>query len=215
MGESTLELYHYWRSSSSWRVRWALALKDVKYQSHPINLLKHEQNNPGFLKLNPAGQVPCLVAMGNTLSESMAIIEWLEESYPEPELLPKDPWRRAEIRSLSGMIYSGIQPLGNLRVTAYFSTDAEKKAEWNRHFIEEGLIPVETMLRKYSGKWCFGDDLTMADLFLVPQIYNAHRVNVDMSPFPLAQEIFERALRTKACEEAAPHNQPGATPAGA
>lgn len=210
MPAATLELYHYWRSSSSWRVRWALALKEVNYKSHPINLLKQEQSYPAYVKLNPAAQVPCLVIGDNTLSESMAMIEWLEETYPEPALLPKDPWRRAEIRSLSGMVYSGIQPIGNLKVTGHYSSDAEKKTAWGRHFVEEGLLPVETMLRKYSGKWCFGDELTMADLFLVPQIYNAHRVSVDMKRFPLAQEIYERALKTKACEEAAPHNQPGA-----
>lgn len=210
MSSTTIELYHYWRSSSSWRVRWAMALKGVSYKSHAINLLKGEQSEAPYLKINPSAQVPCLRVGDNGLSESMAIIEWLDESYPEPALLPKDPWRRAEIRSLSGMVYAGIQPLGNLRVTGYYATEAEKKAEWSRHFVSEGLVPIETMLRKYSGKWCFGDEITMADLFLVPQIYNAHRVHVDMSRFPLAQEIYERALKTKACDQAAPHNQPGA-----
>jgi maleylacetoacetate isomerase len=210
MPEAKIELYHYWRSSCSWRVRWAMALKGIAYKSHPINLLKNEQSDLSYLKINPSGQVPCIVYGDNALSESLAIIEWLEELNPEPSLLSKDAWRRAEIRSFCTMIASGIQPIGNLRVMGYYSSDQDKKAEWARHFIDEGLIPVETMLRKYSGNFSFGDEITMADLFLIPQIYNAHRFKVDMSRFPLAQEIYERALKTKACDEAAPHNQPGA-----
>ncbi len=210
MNESQIELYHYWRSSSSWRVRWALHLKGVAYKSHPINLLKNEQSELSFLKVNPAGQVPCLLVGDRVLSESTAIIEWLEEVYPMPALLPKDPWRRAEIRSVCAMVSSGIQPIGNLRVTGYYSKEMEKKNEWSRHFIDEGMIPVETMLRKNSGSHCFGDTLTMADLFVVPQVYNAHRVNVDMSRFPLALALYERALKTSSCDQAAPHNQPGA-----
>ncbi len=208
-----LTLHHYWRSSCSWRVRWALALKEVAYKSVPVNLLKGEQNELAYLKLNPSGQVPCLIVDGKPLSESIAIIEWLDETFPTHPLLPKDPWQRAELRSFCQMIAAGIQPLANLRVQQYVSKDADKKAEWSRHFVTEGLVPVETMLRKFSsdGKaFCFGDKPTLADLFLIPQIYNAHRVGVDMSRFPLAQKIYENALKTKACDQAAPHNQEGA-----
>ena len=211
MSPIELELFHYWRSSCSWRVRWALALKGLSYKSCPVNLLKKEQNELSYLKTNPSGQVPCLIVNGKSLSESLAILEWLEESFPTPALLAKDSWRRAEIRSFCSMIGSGIQPIANLRVTGYYASDAEKKAEWSRHFINEGLIPLETMLRKNGGQFSFGDEITMADLFLVPQIYNALRSNVDMSRFPLAQAIYERCLKTAACDLAAPHNQPGAT----
>jgi len=210
MSDASIELYHYWRSSCSWRVRWALILKGIPYQSHPVNLLKNEQSELSYLKINPSGQVPCIVSGAATLSESLAIIEWLEEKYPTPALLPTDAWRKAEVRSVCTMISSGIQPLANLRVTGYYSTDPDKKMEWSRRFVDDGLIPVETMLRKNSGVYCFGDTLTMADLFLIPQVYNAHRVNVDMSRFPLAQAVYERALKTEACDKAAPHNQPGA-----
>lgn len=208
-----LTLYHYWRSSCSWRVRWALALKGLEYKSVPVNLLKNEHNELAYLKLNPSGQVPCLLVDGRPLSESLAIIEWLEETFPANPLLPKDPWLKAEIRSFVQMIAAGIQPLGNLRVQQFVSKESEKKAEWARHFIDEGLIPVETMLRKFSkdGKaFCFGDEPSMADLFLIPQIYNAARFQVDMSRFPLSQRIYENALKTAACDKAAPHNQPGA-----
>ncbi|MBC7658386.1 MAG: maleylacetoacetate isomerase [Chitinophagaceae bacterium] len=210
MDTPTLELFHYWRSSCSWRVRWALALKGLPYKSTPINLLKKEQSDLSFLKINPSGQVPALSVNGKILSESIAILEWLEETFPISPLLPKDPWLRAEIRSYCAMIASGIQPVTNLRITGYYSNDPEKKAEWARHFMDEGFIPVETMLRKNAGTWSFGETFSMADLFLVPQVYNAHRFAVDMSRFPLAQAIYERSLKTAACDQAAPHNQPGA-----
>lgn len=213
--KTTLTLHHYWRSSCSWRVRWALALKELDYESIPVNLLKNEQNDPAYLKLNPSGQVPCLIVHGKALSESLAIIEWLDETYPENPLLPKDPWMRAEIRSFCQMIAAGIQPLANLKVQNYVSSEAEKKALWARHFIREGLRPVEAMLKTYSSDakaFAFGDKATMADLFLIPQIYNAQRVQVDLSAFPLATRIYEYALKTSACEKAAPQNQPGAQP---
>lgn len=206
-------LYHYWRSSCSWRVRWALNLKGIEYKSVPVNLLKNEQNDLAYLKLNPSGQVPCLLVDGRPLSESLAIIEWLDEVFPERPLLPNDPWQRAEVRSFVQMIAAGIQPLANLRVQQFVSKEAEKKAEWSQHFVVEGLVPVETMLRKHSNEgkaFAFGAHESIADLFLIPQIYNALRVNVDMSRFPLAKRIYENALKTPACDKAAPHNQPGA-----
>lgn len=207
------KLYHYWRSSCSWRVRWALALKGVAYEATAVNLVKGEQNDLAFMKLNPSGQVPCLIVDGKPLSESLAIIEWLEEVHPQNPLYPLDPWLKAEIRSFSQMIAAGIQPLANLRVQQYVSKEAEKKAEWARHFIDEGMIPVETMLRLHSSEgkaFAFGNSVTVADLFLIPQVYNALRFNVDMSRFPLAKKIYDNALKTPACDQAAPHNQEGA-----
>ncbi|RZA14306.1 MAG: maleylacetoacetate isomerase, partial [Proteobacteria bacterium] len=164
-------------------------------------------------KLNPSGQVPCLLVDGRALSESTAILEWLEEAYPATPLLPKDPWVRAEVRSFSQMIACGIQPLANLKVQQFVSKEAEKKTEWSNHFVTEGLVPIETMLRKYSNEgkaFAFGPEPTMADLYLVPQVYNALRVNVDMTRFPLAKQVYDNALKTKACDAAAPHSQEGA-----
>ncbi|MES2744012.1 MAG: maleylacetoacetate isomerase [Bdellovibrionota bacterium] len=208
-----LTLHHYWRSSCSWRVRWALQLKGIAYKSVAVNLLKGEQNDLVYLKLNPSGQVPCLLVDGRALSESTAILEWLEEAYPATPLLPKDPWVRAEVRSFSQMIACGIQPLANLKVQQFVSKEAEKKTEWSNHFVTEGLVPIETMLRKYSNEgkaFAFGPEPTMADLYLVPQVYNALRVNVDMTRFPLAKQVYDNALKTKACDAAAPHSQEGA-----
>jgi maleylacetoacetate isomerase len=208
-----LTLHHYWRSSCSWRVRWALQIKGIPYESMAVNLLKGEQNDLVYLKLNPSGQVPCLIVDGRALSESTAILEWLEETYPDPPLLPKDPWLRAEIRSFGQMIACGIQPLANLKVQHHVSKDADKRSEWANHFVTEGLVPIETMLRRYSDDakaFAFGPSPTLADLFLIPQVYNALRVNVDMTRFPLAKQVYDNALKTKACDAAAPHNQEGA-----
>lgn len=187
-----------------------MALKGLPYESIAVNLLKGEQNDLAFMKINPAGQVPCLVVDGRSLSESLAIIEWLDEVHPEQPFYPADPWVKAEIRSFVLMIAAGIQPLANLRVQQYVSKDAEKKTEWARHFIEEGMVPIENRLRERSSKgkgFAFGSELTIADIFLVPQVYNAHRFHVDMSRFPHAERIYESALKTAACDQAAPHNQ--------
>ncbi len=211
MTTTDFELFHYWRSSCSWRVRYALALKGLNYKSTAVNLLKDEQSDLPYLQLNPAGLVPTLLVKGRPLTDSLAIVEWLEEAYPTPALLPKDPWARAQMRSFVMLISAGIQPLANLRTSKYHSADAEKKNEWNRHFITEGLIPVETLLRRESGSFSFGDTASMADVFLIPQVYNAHRFNVDMSRFPNAQRVYDAAMKTAACDAAAPHNQPGAS----
>lgn len=205
-----LHLYHYWRSSCSWRVRWALELKGLPYRSTAINLLKEEQKSDEYLRLNPTGLVPTLKVDGRFLSDSFAIIEWLEETYPQKPLLPKDPWGRAEVRSMSMMVAAGIQPLGNLRVINHYSDIAEKKKEWIQHFMNVGLQPIERLLEKKAGTYCFGDTVTMADIFLVPQIYNALRFDVDLNPFPRSKRIYESCLKLESCDRAAPHNQEGA-----
>jgi maleylacetoacetate isomerase len=210
--QAALTLYHYWRSSCSWRVRWALALKGLSYESVPVNLLQGEHRSDSYLAMNPNGQVPTLKVGDRYLSESMAIIEWLEESYPYAPLLPKDPWDRALVRELSMMVVSGIQPVQNLKVQRHYSEDQKMREAWSRHFIEEGFQALEKKLETYSGPYAFGETLTLADIALVPQVYNALRVGVEMRRYPRIEAIFSHCIKTDECEKAAPHRQPGAQP---
>jgi maleylacetoacetate isomerase len=170
---NNLTLYHYWRSSCSWRVRWVLAIKGISYESTTVNLLKSEQKSGEFLHINPAGQVPVLIVDGKPLTESLAIIEWLEDLYPEPAVIGKDPWQRALAREIAAIVAAGIQPLQNLKVQEFYSDDVAKRLAWNRHFTENGLSVLEMKLAKHSGPYCLGKNLTLADIFLIPQVYNA------------------------------------------
>lgn len=210
--QPALTLYHYWRSSCSWRVRWVLALKGLPYESVPVNLLKAEQRADDYLAVNPSGLVPTLKVGDRYLSESMAIIEWLEETYPYEPLLPKDPWDKALVRELAMMVVSGIQPVQNLKVTRFYSEDQKQRDAWSQHFIEEGFQAIEKKLAAYTGSYCFGHTLTLADIALIPQVYNALRVQVEMRRFPRIEAIYTHCLKTDACEKAAPHRQPGAQP---
>lgn len=210
-----LILYHYWRSSCSWRVRWVLAHKQLSYQSVPINLLENEQLSPAFLAKNPAGLLPTLEVDGRIMNESLAIIEWLEESYPQNPILPRDPWDRARARELAMIVASGIQPLQNLRVQKYFSEDPKERERWSRHFVESGLRLFEAKLAadpQRGHRYCLGDSLSLADVFLVPQVYNAKRFGIDMSTLPLCEAIYQHCTEEagSACAAAAPERQPGA-----
>lgn len=209
----SLILYHYWRSSCSWRVRWVLAHKQISYQSVPINLLKNEQQSPEYLAKNPQGFVPCLEVDGRILCESPAIIEWLEESYPQMPLLPRDPWARAQAREIASIIATGIQPLQNLKAQRQHTSEPEAREAWARHWIETGMLLLENKLRDRSGLYCVGDDLSLADIFLIPQVYNALRYQVPMENFPRVSAIYQLCLSIPACEAAAPHRQEGATTA--
>lgn len=210
--QTALTLYHYWRSSCSWRVRWVLALKGVPYESIPVNLLQGEQKAEAYLAVNPSGQVPTLKVGDRCLSESMAIIEWLEETYPYEPVLPKDPWDRALVRELALMVVAGIQPVQNLKVGRFYSEDQKQREAWNKHFIEEGFQALEKKLAAYPGPFAFGSQLTLADIALVPQVYNALRVGVEMRRFPRIEAIYSHCIKTDECEKAAPHRQPGAQP---
>ncbi|HYX37415.1 MAG TPA: maleylacetoacetate isomerase [Oligoflexus sp.] len=210
--QPALTLYHYWRSSCSWRVRWALALKGLPYESVAVNLLKSEQRSDEYLALNPTGQVPMLKVGDRTVSESMAIIEWLEETYPYEPLLPKDPWDKALVREVTMMVVAGMQPLQNLKVTRFYSEDQKQRDSWSQHFIEEGFHALEKKLAPYSGPYAFGHQLTLADIAIVPQVYNALRVHVEMRRFPRMEAIYSNCLKTDYCDKAAPHRQPDAQP---
>lgn len=208
-----LALYHYWRSSCSWRVRWGLAIKGLSYSSHPVNILAGEHTSADHLQRNPAGQLPALAVDGHFFSESLSILEWLEESYPAPPLLPKDALDRMYVRQLALTIACGTQPLQNPSILRYFVANEAERPQHARHFIEKGLATYEKILiqsGKY-GTYSFGNAVTIADLCLVPQVYNALRFQVDTTCFPLIKKIYEACLLLPECEEAAPHRQPGAT----
>jgi maleylpyruvate isomerase len=192
-------LYHYWRSTSSWRVRWALEIKGIRPEFIPLDLLTGESEKPEHRARNPMGYVPVLevVDHGKThfLSESVAIIEWLEEAYPKPALLPADPILKAHTRMLCEIINAGIQPLQNLSVTDYISEniskDEDARKKWMQHWIRNGLTAYETQVRSYAGKFSMGDSLTMAELFLMPQCYAAARNHVSLDEFPTIARIHE------------------------
>lgn len=197
-------LHHYWRSSSSWRVRWALAHKGIAYESNAIDLLKGSQRDDEYVGKSPLGVVPCLVVDGKPLTESVAILEWLEETHPTPALYPRDLWARARTRQLVELVNSGIQPLQNLSVNQRISPDREVHSEWARHWITRGLNAIERDLtliagEGLSGSFSIGNALTAADLYLIPQLYNARRFNVDLAPYPRMLAIEATALATPSC----------------
>lgn len=181
---STLTLATYWRSSCSFRVRIALAYKGLAYEPHFVNLLEGEQKKPEYRAKNPIGHVPTLTIDGEVFVESVAIMELLEELYPDPPLLPKDPKERAHVRALVQTVNAGIQPLQNLFVLDQAAgSDTEKRTAWMKLFITRGLSAFEALASE-SGPFAFGRTFTMADACLVPQIYASRRVGVDLAPFP-------------------------------
>lgn len=196
-----LKLYHYWRSSSSWRVRWALAEKNITCEFVHVNLLKDEQKSQEHLKKNPIGFVPALEVINANqtkfLAESVAIIEWLEENYSDPKLLPEDSFDRAQTRQLVQIINAGTQPLQNLQTQKHFSEDTDKKKEWAQYWIKNGLAAYEKLASQTAGKFSFDDTITMADMFLLPQLYNAERFSVSLEAFPTIQKIQKNCVETE------------------
>ncbi|KAF9385946.1 Glutathione S-transferase zeta-1 [Mortierella sp. AD011] len=182
-------LYSYFRSSCSWRVRIALNLKKIDYDVRPINLLKGEQRTEEYLKIQPFGFVPAYIdnKTGKTLVQSVSILEYIDETYSGVSLLPKDPIERATVRALVQAVAMDIQPVANLRILKYVGE--EKKSEWAKHFITEGFKALEAMLEKTAGVYAFGDSVTMADLTIVPQVYNGVRFGADMTAFPIISRI--------------------------
>ena len=209
-----IKLYSYFRSSGSYRVRIALNLKALDYKIQPIHLLHKggEQFKEEFKKLNPACRVPVLVHGDLVISQSMAIIEYLDERFPRPNLYPKDFAQRAKVRQLCENINSDIQPLQNLSVLKKLVKDShwdeKQKLHWIRHWIELGFQSFESLVAKISGKFCLGDQPGSADCFLIPQVYNALRFGVDLSPFPHIKGIHQRATELEAFRKAHPDEQP-------
>ncbi|KAM9651944.1 maleylacetoacetate isomerase isoform 2-T2 [Morphnus guianensis] len=204
-------LYSYFRSSCSWRVRIALALKGIAYDVVPVNLLKDggQQFSAEFKAVNPMQQVPALKIDGITLSQSLAIIHYLEDTCPNPRLLPQDLKKRAQVRMIADHIVSGIQPLQNLSILKQMG---EKKMEWARNCIASGFQALEQTLQHTAGRYCVGDEVSMADLCLVPQVFNAERFKVDMGPYPTITRINKALLELEAFKVSHPSLQPD-TPA--
>lgn len=202
----SMVLYHYWRSSSSWRVRWALALKGLQPEYFHVGLLDGQVDQEPHLSRNPMGFVPVLKIGERYLVESMAIIEWLEETYPQPTLFPGDCFQRQKIRSLCEFINAGIQPIQNLSVLDHVSEDPKKRKEWASHFIRNGFKAYEKSIQAVAGKFSFGNQVTAADLFLVPQCYNAMRFGVNLQKeFSMLYQIYENSLQTSACKASEPN----------
>jgi maleylacetoacetate isomerase len=211
-------LFHYWRSSSSLRVRWALAIKGVPYTSVHVNLLAGEQHEGAHAERNPLGYVPAIRIGTTVLSESVAICELLDDLVPQPPLRPADAMTRARMRQLVEIVNAGTQPLQNLLAMRRAAAETEAQREWARFWIVRGLTAFETVLhtsRKegHTGRHCLGDHLTMADLFLVPQLYNARRFDLALTAYPLCLEMEERATATDSYEAARAESwQHAATP---
>ncbi|MBB4568807.1 maleylacetoacetate isomerase [Rhizobium leucaenae] len=200
-------LYDYWRSSASYRVRIALNMLGVKYKTVSINLLEGEQRSRDYLVLNPQGLVPTLVIDGRTLTQSLAIIEYLAELRPDCGLMPPDIADRQSVRALAYAIAMDIHPICNMHVAAHVTTitgKADAREEWTKHFISDGLRKVEAMLSDFNGEFSFGDKPTMADLCLVPQIYNARRWGVDVSDFKRIVDIDGKCAKLPAFHAAHP-----------
>ena len=211
-----MKLYGYWRSSTSYRARIALNLKGLNAEIVPVNLLKGEQRSNEYSKLNPEMRVPMLEDNGHTLTQSLAIIEYLDEMYPQTPLLPVTPHERARVRALALAIACDITPLNNLGPLAYLTTQCgvteEQKTLWIRHWMEAGFTVVEKILSENSatGRFCHGASPTLADCCLVPQVYNARRFGVDMTPYPTIVRIDAACKELSAFIKAHPSNQPDA-----
>jgi maleylpyruvate isomerase len=213
-----MQLYSYFRSSAAYRVRIALNLKGLPYSYMPVHLLKEggQQLKPDYTRLNPQALVPTLVDGPAVLTQSMAIIEYLDETHPLPPLLPATPAARARVRALAQGIACDIHPLNNLRVLRYLKRELnvpdEARDAWYRHWVESGLLALERMLADSpdTGVYCHGDSPTLADACLVPQIFNAHRLDCDLSAMPTIVRIDAACRALPAFEQAAPENQPDA-----
>ena len=211
-----MKLHGYFRSSASYRVRIALNLKGLSAEHLPHHLRKGEQCAPAYLAINPQGLVPTLEGdHGTALTQSLAIIEWLDEKHPTPALLPKEPLARARVRSLAYLVASEIHPLNNLRVLQHLKRALGQTQEqidnWYRHWIADGLAKLEAELaRPGPGKFCHGDAPSLADCCLVPQIFNAKRYNSELATYPKTMRVFENCMQLEAFDRAQPAKQPDA-----
>ncbi|MBJ6125778.1 maleylacetoacetate isomerase [Microvirga splendida] len=207
-----MKLYTYFRSSAAYRVRIALNLKGVSYESLPVNLVKGEQREAGYKALNPQMRVPSLDIGGTPLTQSPAILEYLDEAYPDPPLLPMGALNRATVRAIASLIACDIHPLNNSGTLAYLKNrlghDQAAADEWYAHWVREGFEAIESMLG--PGPYAFGSKVTMADVYLVPQVFNARRFNVPLDAYPKIVAVDAACADLKAFQDAAPANQPDA-----
>lgn len=213
-----MKLFSYFPSSASFRVRIALNLKALSYEFAGVHLLRGggEQFKPEFTTINPQSLVPALIDGGQVLTQSLAIIEYLEETHPEPPLLPKKAAERARVRSLALLVACDIHPLNNLRVLKYLKRELkvedDVKDAWYRHWVNLGFTALETRLAgdPATGRFCHGDAPGLADCCLVPQVFNAQRLKCDLSAMPTIRRIHDHCMALEAFQRAAPANQPDA-----
>lgn len=215
-----IRLYNYFRSSTAYRVRIALALKGIDYEYVPVNLLEGEQRSEEYLKINPVGGVPALVDGDFTVAQSLAIINYLDNLAPEPSLAPGDFKDQAFVRQISLTIAEDIHPLINLKTQQYiaqeFGADDAAKKEWYRHWTEKGMVAVEAMLARYGkisaqeGNFALGDRVSVADICLIPQMYSMRRMGLDLEAYPLCRKIEAHCVQLEAFQRAAPECQPDA-----
>jgi maleylacetoacetate isomerase len=208
-----MKLYGYWRSSAAYRVRIALNLKQLSFDNVPVHLVKDggEQHSSAYKALNPAELVPTFTDGDVSLNQSLAIIEYLDEMYPEPALLPENAADKARVRALALDIACDIHPLNNLRVLQYLTgplaLNDSQKLEWITHWLHGGFSALEQRLLKSAGQFCLGDAVTLADLCLVPQVYNAQRFALDMTAYPVISRIHHNCQQLAAFALAAPEQQ--------
>jgi maleylacetoacetate isomerase/maleylpyruvate isomerase len=212
---AAMKLYNYFRSSASYRVRIALALKQLPYDYMPVHLLKGEHKQPEFGTVSADRFVPLLEHDGAHLSQSMAIIEYLDELHPTPPLLPADALGRAKVRALAQTVACDIHPLNNLRVLKYLvrelKSGEEAKNTWYRHWCSEGLLALERQLQALgSGPFCYGASPTLADCCLVPQVFNAQRFEVSLEAMPRVRAVYETCMAHPAFQAADPARCPDA-----
>ncbi|XP_047677047.1 maleylacetoacetate isomerase isoform X2 [Tachysurus fulvidraco] len=207
-------LHGYFRSSCSWRVRIAFALKGIEYDQEPVNLVKDggQQLTEQYKTVNPMQQVPAVTIDGITLSQSLAIIQYIDETRPRPPFLPADLQQRAQVRMISDLIASGIQPLQS---TSFITKNiyviqkvGEEKVQWAQHFINKGFKALESILKQTSGTYCVGNEISMADICLVPQVYNAERFKVDLDQYPTIKRINQTLMDLEAFKISHPSCQP-------
>ncbi|XP_010930358.1 glutathione S-transferase zeta class [Elaeis guineensis] len=210
---ANLTLYSYWRSSCSQRVRIALNLKGLDYEYKAVNLLKDEQSNPEFEKINPVKYVPALVDGDTVVSDSFAIVLYLEDKYPQYPLLPQDLKKKALNLQVASIVSSSIQPLQNLPVLSWIKSkfNADERLKWAQNHINKGFIALEKLLKDCAGKYATGDEVQLADVFLEPQIYaGVKRFQIDMSPYPTLARLHEAYSELPAFQAALPDRQPDA-----
>lgn len=204
-------LFGYFRSSAAYRVRAALAWKGIEYQTQPVHLAKGEHKSADYLDIQPQGLVPALQIDGHTLGQSMAILEYIEETRPDPALLPEDSAGRAAVRWMAGLIAADIHPVNNLRIANYLrgplGQGEEAVLAWMRHWMAEGFTALEELVGFHGGLFCHGDAPSFADICLVPQMYNAQRFELDLGDFPRLVTIDARCRDLPAFAAAHPDRQ--------